>query len=95
MQTGVKEVELRVLWRRYKEEGDPSARQRRAFVLRIRLTPRDVARGIVVSSPGRWVCRRVLVADASPRQCEAIVAPAPTTWLPPFCADDVNSWDYC
>ena len=28
METGVKEVELRDLWRRYKEEGDPTARER-------------------------------------------------------------------
>ncbi len=28
METGVKEVELRDLWRRYKEEGDASARER-------------------------------------------------------------------
>jgi hypothetical protein len=27
METGVKEVELRDLWRRYKEEGDASARE--------------------------------------------------------------------
>jgi RNA polymerase sigma factor for flagellar operon FliA len=28
METGVKEVELRDLWRRYKEEGDATARER-------------------------------------------------------------------
>ncbi len=28
METGVKEVELRDLWRRYKEQGDPTARER-------------------------------------------------------------------
>ena len=28
METSVKEVELRDLWRRYKEEGDASARER-------------------------------------------------------------------
>ncbi len=28
METGVKEVELRDLWRRYKEQGDDTARER-------------------------------------------------------------------
>jgi len=67
MDTGVKEVELRDLWRRYKDQGDDTARER-LLVQASEMLAEDVGYIPLYSIINSWASKKSVIFEPRPDQ---------------------------